>query len=96
MPQSSELTVQKQPQRGAEAVYVVFQSGNPIGYVTKFKDDRHTRNPWKAYRYVQPFMPGVATATPMGMTYTRGKAGQTIAVRAIETGQPISDDGYQP
>jgi hypothetical protein len=85
------ITLQKQLVRGTETLVVVLEDDKPVGYVTKFRDDRYTRNPWKAYRYKGPFVPGQTEAHFLGVTYDR-KKGQDKAVNAVVSGQHLPDD----
>jgi hypothetical protein len=59
-----------------------------IGFVTKWRDTKTEKNPWKAFRYKSP---GGGESNYLGATYKKGKAGKTVAVQAAGKGTKLSE-----
>lgn len=61
---------------GVDIAYAVVLDGREIGIITKYRDDRRTSNPWKAYR-------GIGFASQMiGAFYTLD-GGKLAAISAV-------------
>jgi hypothetical protein len=67
---------------------VVELDGVPIGFCRKFRDTRTEKNPWQAFLYDGPFVPGETSSTLLNSFY--GKDGFKRAVEAIKTTRSLA------
>jgi hypothetical protein len=62
--------------KARETVQVVFLDSEPIGLLTKFRDDRWTKNPWKAWR-------GIGCNTRFVQSFYPEEGGKEAALRCV-------------
>ena len=62
--------------KSKETVQVVYLDGEPLGLPTKFRDDRWTKNPWKAWR-------GIGCNTRFVQSFYPEEGGKIAALRCV-------------
>jgi hypothetical protein len=82
------ITTENITRRGSnETVFLVKRAGTPIGLVTKFRDTRTTKNPWKAFR-LDGSAEQARPNTMLGAFY--GPTGKREALIAVSMGTPAT------